>query len=275
MGSEAKPTMAADIGREQLEFERSWADRIRAAGKEERRELYSAAYDQLYKRFPFIHVDSPDKRRRRLQKQLRFVSRFVGPQDVFLEVGPGRCDLSFAMAGLCRRVIGVDVSDEVTSRPDRPANFELHISDGTSVPVAPGSVDVAFSDQLMEHLHPDDALEQLRNLLAALKPGGLYLCVTPSRHTGPHDISRSFDDRATGLHLKEYSTGELAALMRQVGFRRVTAQIGAGGWFLPAPAAFVTALEAILDHLPRPLARRLARSAPMRPLLGVRIVARK
>ena len=40
---------------------------------------------------------------------------------------------------------------------------------------------------------PEDAVEQLRHLHAALAPGGVYLCITPSRLTGPHDISYLFD----------------------------------------------------------------------------------
>jgi predicted SAM-dependent methyltransferase len=35
------------------------------------------------------------------------------------------------------------------------------------------SVDLAYSNQLMEHLHPDDASEQLANVYRALKPGGV------------------------------------------------------------------------------------------------------
>jgi hypothetical protein len=55
----------------------------------------------------------------------------------------------------------------------------------------------------------------------ALKPGGRYLVVTPNRLSGPHDISRAFDDVARGFHLKEYTYGELSRALRQAGFRRV------------------------------------------------------
>jgi hypothetical protein len=32
----------------------------------------------------------------------------------------------------------------------------------------------------MEHLHPEDAFEQLRNIIRALAPGGRYVCITPT-----------------------------------------------------------------------------------------------
>ena len=104
-----------------------------------------------------------------------------------------------------RQVYALDVSAEITSRVSLPSNFKLILSDGTSVPLPPESVDVAYSNQLMEHLHPDDALEQLQGIWRALRPGGVYICLTPNRVNGPHDISQYFDSVATGFHLKEYT----------------------------------------------------------------------
>ena len=70
----------------------------------------------------------------------------------------------------------------------------------------------------MEHLHPDDAVDQLKNIYNALVNGGKYICITPNRLTGPHDISKYFDNVATGFHLKEYTVTELSGLFREVGF---------------------------------------------------------
>jgi SAM-dependent methyltransferase len=117
-------------------------------------------------------------------------------------------------------VYALDVSAEITRTDTLPANFSLILSDGTTIDVPPDSITVAYSNQLMEHLHPDDALEQLSNIYRALAPGGIYICVTPNRLTGPHDISRHFDPVATCLHLKEYTNTELMALLRRVGFRK-------------------------------------------------------
>lgn len=75
----------------------------------------------------------------------------------------------------------------------------------------------------MEHLHPGDAGDQLRNLWRALKPEGKYVCVTPNRLTGPHDISQYFDDAPSGLPLMEHGISELRDLMLAAGFRSVSA----------------------------------------------------
>ena len=132
-----------------------------------------------------------------------------------LEIGAGDCALSLALAAHARQVYAVEVSREIAHTEDAPENFELLITDGRSIPVEPNSVDVAYSNQLMEHLHPDDALEQLNGILSALRPGGKYICFTPNRLLGPSDISQYFEDEvASGFHLREYSNRELRDLFK-------------------------------------------------------------
>jgi SAM-dependent methyltransferase len=127
----------------------------------------------------------------------------------------------------------------------------------------------------MEHLHVDDVADQLRNILAALAPGGIYICVTPNRLNGPHDVSRYFDKVATGFHLKEYSTGELDKLFREVGFSKTTAhaEIRGAGFAIPVPV--IVFVESILDRLPRSLSSALAGMPFVRKFLGVQLTGTK
>jgi SAM-dependent methyltransferase len=131
---------------------------------------------------------------------------------------------------------------------DLPKNFELIISDGVSIPVPESSISIAYSDQLMEHLHPQDAFEQLRNVYKALTKGGVYICITPNRLSGPHDISKYFDKVATGFHLKEYTNMELMRLFRKVGFSKVVPYMD--GRVIPnlVPLIFYETLLGILPH---------------------------
>jgi SAM-dependent methyltransferase len=260
-------------------IEKELASRLRRAPKHERRTLYSSLYDELFRRVP-NHVQlttkvSPEQRAQRVREQMVILNRFLSPTTTFMEIGCGDCSLSFHAAQHVRQVHGVDVSDEITQCSAPPANFRLSISDGTSIPVPPGSIDVAYSNQLMEHLHPEDALEQLANIRDALAPGGVYVCITPSRFTGPHDVSRYFDTVATGFHLKEYSVTELTKLFRQAGFRQLRAAVGGKGrmfWVPPAPLILV---ERLLDLLPARTRRKLAKSVAFRWMLGVRLSAKK
>lgn len=265
--------------RAHYEVERELADRLRAADRETRARLYAEVYDELYRRVP----DHPqlrskvDARARRamLEDQIGVLRGFLGPDATFMEIGAGDCALCVALAPSVRRVIAVEVSDEVSKGVPPLPNFSLVLSDGQSVPVPPESVSVAYSNQVMEHLHPDDARAQLAGIRAALAPGGVYVCITPNRIAGPHDISKYFDRIATGFHLKEYTVGELAALMREAGFSRVAAIVGARGRFVRVPAAWMSALEGLLMLLPEGLRRRAMRLPVLRNQLSIRLAAHR
>lgn len=267
---------AAEI-RSHYELEKRLAAELKNASRDERRALYARLYDELYANVPYLKTHAMEANEAYVQTQRRGLKRYVTPSTVFLELGPGNLGLSLAMAAEVKQVYAVDVSDEFTRSLGRPlpGNMRLVLSDGTSVPVPPGSVSLAYSTQLMEHLHPEDAMEQLRNIFRALGKGGRYVCITPHRLLGPHDISRYFDEEATGFHLKEYTNRELASLFREAGFRRVQTFVGLKGWLLPCPLWVSTATERVLTVLPKKIRQPIANLLPMRALLGVRLVATK
>jgi hypothetical protein len=126
----------------------------------------------------------------------------------------------------------------------------------------------------MEHIHPDDAFEQLKNIYNSLIVGGHYICITPNRVSGPHDISKYFDIVATGFHLKEYSVSELVKLFEKVGFSRCNSYVGTKGHYVKVPMALQRSLEAFISILPNCI-RVLITRTPLRGLLGIRLVGRK
>jgi SAM-dependent methyltransferase len=273
------------------QVEKELANRLRHSTREERRHLYSEVYDELFRMVPdhsqLTTIADPVWQDAKATRQVLALSQFVTPSSTFLEVGPGDCALAVKMAQRVARVYAVDVSAEITKRVKLPANFELILSDGSSIPVAPNSVDVAYSDQVMEHLHPDDALEQLGNIWKALKPGGIYICVTPNRLTGPHDISRYFTDDPTGFHLKEHTTTDLVNIMKSAGFKKVEVPVPARGALLPipclplhatrhlvVPSLPAMAIESVLQCLPRRTSRNLAKKFYVRWLFS-RVLATK
>jgi hypothetical protein len=169
----------------------------------------------------------------------------------------------------------VDVSTTITVHQAAPPNFSFVLSDGCSVPVSEQSITVAYSNQLMEHLHPEDAKRQLCNLYTALAIGGVYICITPNRLSGPHDVSQHFDEVATGFHLKEYTWTDLSALLTEVGFTRFHSYIGGKGIYVRFPLALLQLLESLLNRIPFSLRKFIARSFLFKALLGVNIVAIK
>lgn len=258
-------------------LEKSLAARLRHSTREERRTLYTSLYNELFQKVPYLNVlqNDPLKRQRKVEGELNFIKRYLHPNTTFIEIGPGDCALSEEVAKKVIKVIAVDVSAEISKGNKRPGNFQLILSDGVSIPVPPGSADLVFSDQLMEHLHPEDAPEQLRNIYRALAPGGVYLCITPNRTGGPFDISRHFEKEATGFHLKEYTHSELKVLFKKAGFQKIRARIGGRGFYFNIPVLPIVVLEKLLHLFPYRYRRKIASIRPFVWLLGIKIVAFK
>lgn len=253
-------------------IERELADRLRRAPARERPALYRNVYNELFRRVPDhpqnTWKDTPEQQAARTAEQFRLLRPFLAPDTVYLEVGAGDCHLTRAVAGRVRFAYGVDVSDVISATAERPANFERLLSDGTGLPVADGRVSVAYSNMLVEHLHPDDFAQHLREVVRVLAPGGVYVCRTPHRFSGPQDISQYFDREATGLHLKEYTFRELATLFRGAGFAAVGVRPRVRGRAVSFPSWAMRAAEAALGQMPHGARNALARSPVFRPLFG-------
>jgi len=263
-------------------FETDVAHKLRTADRLERMRLYGAVYDEYAIRFPESLPADNESVVRIARFEKAFLSQFLTPSTVMAEIGPGRCHLAYAMAPLVRKIYGVDVASDTANKVGRPANFELVLTDGIRMPFDSDSIDLVCSNQLMEHLHPDDAAEQLQEIYRVLRPGGSYICVTPSRVNGPHDCSGHFDDLpcpiehglyiATGLHLKEYTTRELLDVFHGVGFKRIQTWIGARGHYLEVPPAVLTVSETLLRAIPPGWRKR---SRYLGTILGNRICVTK
>jgi SAM-dependent methyltransferase len=263
---------------EHYRIEKALASRLRNSSREERKRLYATLYDELFSRVPYhpCLTKSTSVRQRACARQMAILEPFLSRDTQFLEIGPGDCSLSFEVSKYVKRVVATDVTEVWIAKCEfRPQNFDFIISDGTSIDVPAGSINVAYSRDVMEHLHPDDAEVQLRNIYAALAPGGLYICMTPHRFIGPHDISRFFDEVPTGFHLKEYTYAELCSMLRAAGFSIMVAIVGYGRLHLTVPVGTLMLLEKRLRGLPKSIQRLIRRSLFMQFLLGMKIVARK
>jgi SAM-dependent methyltransferase len=249
------------------------ASRLREAPPEVRRGLYGLVYDELFSRVP----DHPQLTRRAdradqvayAARQVDLIRQFLPPGGRYVEIGAGDCAVVRGVAAFASSVTAVEVSADILPH-DLPPNVEVAMSDGVSVPVAAAAADLVYSNQVMEHLHRDDAMEQLRNIARALRPGGRYICITPNRLTGPHDVSAGFDRDARGFHLHEYTHAELGQALRDAGFRRVRALEQANG---RAFARFVE-LAARARASARPALERAGRRAVAVPLAPYLLVER-
>jgi cyclopropane fatty-acyl-phospholipid synthase-like methyltransferase len=259
------------------EVEKELADRLRNSSRAERNKLYTQVYDELFRRVPNHPQLSADpiSRRKETLNQVSMLRHFLKPGMVFLEVGAGDLALSIEASKHVKEAYAVEASEQVTTHTEYPDNFHVILSNACDINLPGNSVDYVYSNQFLEHLHPEDAIDHLRSVHALLKTGGGYLCITPSRINGPHDISKYFDENATGLHLHEYTLTELSGLFCACGFSGTKAVYGYGGSFILLPPETVMFLEKALSKVPAAMRKRIASFLPVRMLLGVKLVAVK
>jgi SAM-dependent methyltransferase len=261
------------------EVEKELAKQLINSNKDERKRLYTELYDELFERVPdhplLTRKLDPVLQKKSIQSKIGLLSKYFFIEDVFLELGPGDCALSFELCNHFKNVYAIDVSEILTDHRSIPKNFKLICSDGSSVDVPSGTVNVAYSNQLMEHLHPDDALDQIKGIYKALSNSGIYICLTPHRFMGPSDISKYFDKVATGFHLKEYTYKELCTLLKSAGFRTIHSIFRVRGIHFKVPIYIPRIIEFFLEPFPYFLRKKISNLIIIRNILSISLIAKK
>ena len=258
------------------EIESRLAAELAQSSREQRSRLYSDVYRQLFEAVPDHPQHRGDRAVRldRIRAQAAWLSGYLGPEATYVEIGCGDAALTKAIAAGVRSAIGVDVTPVLVAG-ETPKAFQFLLSDGVSLDIASGTVDLVFSNQLMEHLHTDDALAQLQEIFRILKPGGRYICCTPNRLSGPHDISVYFGEQPTGFHMREYDHRSLSRVFRSVGFSSVTALVSVKGRSLHLPIGVVSLIESCFETVPARLRRWLRLKPQIANVLGLTLVGAK
>jgi SAM-dependent methyltransferase len=275
--AQARDPRSAERLQAHYELEIRLADRLRRSATKDRHLVYGEVYAELFASLP----DHPqktivsDNRQSSLDRHINSIRDYLKPDATFLEIGCGDGAMSARVCKLVKQVYGLDVTDALLARDKMSPNFEFLLTEGINIPLSDGSVDIAFSDQLMEHLHPDDAQRQLHEILRVLKAGGVYWISTPSRLSGPHDISRYFDYEARGFHLKEYDYASLGKVIREAGFKKIRFYFGMRGKQYAIPTPMALAMELSLSVLPHRLRTKVVDNRLGNVLLGINALATK
>jgi SAM-dependent methyltransferase len=263
------------------EVEKELAARLLHAPEHTRASLYAPLYQELFARVPdhpqLQQLENSALRARKVQKEATLLERLLPAQATLVEIGAGDGATLRCLANHLHQGIGIEVTPDlmVASAHPLPSNITFRCTDDIALPVSDASTDLAYSHQLIEHLHPNDTIPHLEEVKRILKPGGIYLCCTSSRFSGPHDISKYFATKAEGFHLKEYSVSELIDLFAQAGYTNHQNYSWTKGLLLRLPIAFHRRFERLLDRLPSPLSKRFARIRLIQHLLEVRLCAQK
>lgn len=261
---------------EHYHLEKILARRLRDSSPKERQYLYTVLYKELLDKIPYFHNRKLDKKRRleNVSKQIKYLENFLKPEGIFLEVGAGDCALAIQLCSMQKKVFGLDVVKQIPKDTVLPDNFKFVQSSGTNIDLPSESVDIVYSNQLMEHLHPEDAIEQIKNIHNCLQKNGAYVLLTPHRFSGPHDISKYFDDVATGFHLREYTNTELHNILKSAGFSKVIYYTQIGKYYkLPIMPSIV--LENIMIPMSYSFRKTVFQWILFRHLLPIRLAAIK
>lgn len=130
-----------------------------------------------------------------------------------LEAGCGEGYGADLIAGVARRVIGLDYDDSavahVTARYPRVEAIQGNLAE---LPLPDAAVDVVVNFQVIEHLW--DQAQFIAECARVLRPGGLLMVSTPNRIT----FSPGRDTPINPFHTRELNAAELTELLVDSGF---------------------------------------------------------
>lgn len=249
--------------RNHFEIEKSIAEKLKRANREERKKIFPVMYQELFTRVPDHPRFSKTKITDTNNQTLRFLKEYLKDSTVYVEFGPGDCQLASTVCKYAKKVTAVDIFDQRRDKSRFSSNFELIIYDGYDLNIERNSVDVVFSDQFIEHLHPEDVEYHFQLVNRILRDNGLYIFRTPHAYFGPHDISKFFSDEPEGFHLKEWTHSEIEKLLKKVnfaswdGFWRINNKLN--NRYIKIPFGYFKIAEAMLKGIPKKPQRKVSR----------------
>ncbi|HBE42571.1 MAG TPA: class I SAM-dependent methyltransferase [Bacteroidales bacterium] len=256
-------------------IEKALAEKLKNSDRETRRHIFASMYDELFSKVP----DHPRLTQRSSDRvtaitnkvKASIIDRFIDKLSTYVEFAPGDCRFAIETAKKVNEVFGIDISDQRNPADIFPQNFKLIIYDGYSIPeLKENTIDIVFSYQLIEHLHPEDTKLHFELVNKILKPGGRYVFQTPHALSGPYDISMFFSDEPEGFHLKEWKYSEIKSLVKETGYSSFQTRWSAGGFDFQLPYLYFFSCESLLRSFPKPRIKKVAkRLIPM--LYGVAV----
>jgi SAM-dependent methyltransferase len=166
--------------------------------------------------------------------------RRLPPARRVLDIGAGNGRFACAAAD-AHWVVALEISAEAIAvlRPRTGVSGGPVIcqASGLRLPFAAASFDAVVSQDLIEHLHPNQLAMHLAEVHRVLAPDGRYLLHTPSSLHGSTSL---------GLHLREYRLRELRRIAQACGFqpRWLCLNLARVGWVGTAPERLWPFIEA-------------------------------
>jgi 2-polyprenyl-3-methyl-5-hydroxy-6-metoxy-1,4-benzoquinol methylase len=255
-------------------LEKELANELRNSSASDRKVLYQKLYNKLFSTFPEIATNLDSSEGDRIAWQMKLIKHLYDKEKIFLEIGAGDCLLSKQLARQFKKIVAYEVASSIPFIENKPDNLEIRIFNGVDMNEESGSVDIIYSNQVFEHLHPEDVPPILSAYHTFLK--GKIVVITPHRLTGPHDISRYFTDDAEGFHMKEYTYKEMKSVLKAGGFKRIKGFVGYSKWgYMGVHINLLILAEKIYGVFPRSFRKKIRSSSVIFNFFGLKIIATK
>ena len=141
-----------------------------------------------------------------IDQRAMFASKYLYKEDIVLDVGCGEAYITNTLRDRCKKIIGIDYSQEAIERAKKMYSLECHQMDCTGLKFKPQTFDKIIFFEVIEHLTVLQAKKTISEIYRVLKPGGLLVGSTPIRTT-------PFSSPSTYAHIYEYSGYELENLL--------------------------------------------------------------
>jgi malonyl-CoA O-methyltransferase len=156
--------------------------------------------------------------RAELLERLRFFA--LAPQ-VILDLGAGTCQAALALHRSYprARVIALDIAPGMLKASPRPGwprrRFERLCADAYALPLAAGSVDLVYSNLMLQWCDRPDMV--FRELARILKPGGVFVFASFGPDT-LHELRLAWESVDHGVHVSQFpDMPQLGAALMHAG----------------------------------------------------------
>lgn len=221
-------TLTEDMILTHWELEKNLAKTILNSNKENRWEMVSECYTELYEKLAWLNTYVDTKLSISSEEiYTDYLQLLAKPPKKIYEIGSGKGGLIRFLSSMGYLCKGTEITSlrggNLTEKGD---TLSWGVSDGVHLGEfeTKERYDYVISNHVIEHFHPDDIVDHFKGVFTILKMDGEYLLKTPHRFAGPADVSRVFKKKeCMGMHLKEYSYAELKLVAEKTGFNKIEA----------------------------------------------------
>jgi len=205
-------------------LEKSLTRELLSSTHENRRTVFERCYTKLYSELPWLNEYVGRADTTPIETRFKTWLKLVGdPPKRIYEVGSGKGELISYLSEKGHYCVATEITEERGLRRESD-NLVWSSTDGTHLDQYTDSnyYDIVISNQVIEHLHPEDIGEHFKGVHSILKENGVYILNTPHKYLGPSDLSKIFDYKEPiCMHLKEYTLNELKKHMEKAGFKKI------------------------------------------------------